>query len=180
MIINILFIIALTFSVAPAATAFSVDGDNKQIGRNLMFSLILALGQGVMYTLGALLGGTFFHLMEKYSGVVVFALCLAIAFRMILDTLKIKKGANLYAIDSQKHVLLLSIALSINTFIAGLMADFFPLFGRWTPYILIGAGFVWAALAAFIPFSRIKLTVNSLLNLLFAVVILVIGVVAMV
>lgn len=178
---NILFLIALAFPVAVASTAFNAIGNeqltknNRQLGRKLMFALILALGQGVMYTLGSLLGGTFMHLMEKYSQWIVLALCFSIFYRMLINTLKIKNGSNLYFVESKKHLLLLSIALGVNAFIVGLMADFFPLFQNLTPYFLMAAAFVWSIIAMAIPFSKMKLTFNSLLNLVFAFVILVKG-----
>lgn len=174
MILNILFIIALTFPVAVASTAFGIQ-EKKEWGRNIMFALILALGQGVMYSLGSLLGSTFMHLMTDYAQWIVLALCFAVSFRMLIDTLKIKKGENLFLIESKKHLLLLSIALGVNSFIVGLMSDFFPLFQKLTPYLLMAAAFLWSMIAVAIPFSKMKLTVNSLLNIIFAALILVSG-----
>ena len=182
MFLNILFIIALTFPVAIASTAFNIV-DNEQLttvkernlGRNLVFALILASGQGVMYVLGTMLGGTFMHLLERLSTWVVLALCFSVSFRMLIDTLKIRSGENLYLIHNKKQSLLLSIALGINAFIVGLMADFMPLFQNMTPFILIGTGFVWSLISMAIPFSKMKLTLNSLLNSIFAGIILVKG-----
>lgn len=179
MLINILFIIALTFPVAVASTAFGIQ-EKKEWGRNLMFALILALGQGVMYSLGGLLGGTFMHLMASYSKWIVLALCFSVSFRMLIDTLKIKKGENLFLIESKKHLLLLSIALGVNSFIVGLMSDFYPLFQKLTPYILMAAAFLWSMIAVAIPFSKMKLTVNSLLNVIFAALILVSGLIVLI
>lgn len=175
MLINILFIIALTFPVAISSTAFSVSGGNKKWGRNLMFAIILALGQGVMYTLGSLLGGTFMHLLEPLSKWIVLALCFSISYRMVMNTLKIKNGDNLYFIEKKIHLFLLSIALGINSFIAGLMEDFLPLLQNLTPYILVAVAFVWSVIAMLIPFSKLKLTFNSMLNMVFAAIIFVRG-----
>lgn len=175
MILNILFIIALTFPVAVASTAFSVESIKKEWSRGLMFALVLALGQGVMYTLGALLGSTFMHLMADYAQWIVLILCFAVSFRMVIDTLKIKKGENLFLVHTKKHLLLLSIALGVNAFIVGLMSDYLTLFDRYTPYLLIAVGFLWSVLLMLTPFSKMKLTLNSLLNIIFAAVILVRG-----
>ena len=185
MLLNILFILALTFPVAVASTAFGIDNlqsttNNLQLSKKLMFALILALGQGVMYSLGALLGGTFMHTMASVSKWIVFALCFSVAFRMLIDTLKIKNGTNLYLIEKKKHLLLLSVALGVNAFIAGLMADFMPLFQNLTPYIIMAVAFVWAIVSILIPFSKMKLTVNSLLNVIFSAIIVVIGMFALV
>ena len=172
----------MTFPVAVTSTAFSKI-DNEQltinneyaIGRKLIYALILALGQGVMYVLGSLLGGTFMHLLEKLSHWIVLALCFSISFRMLLDTLKIRNGDNLYFVQSTKHLLLLSIALGINSFIAGLMTEFYEPFQNITPYLLAGCAFVWSIISMIIPFSKLRLTLNSLLNSISAGVILVKG-----
>lgn len=187
MILNILFIIALTFPVAVASTAFSKI-DNEQLainnvqsfGRNLMTALILALGQGVMYVLGSLLGGTFMHLLERISQWIVLALCFSIYYRMLINTLKIKKGENLYFIQTKKQLLLLSIALGINSFIAGLMAEFYLPFQNVTSYVIMAVAFAWSVVMMLIPFSKMKLTFNSLMNLILAFVILVKGILSIV
>ena len=173
---NILFIIALTFPVAVASTVFSIKNDqlaigNLQLGRKLTAALVLALGQGVMYKLGCLLGGTFMHNMAKHSQWMVLIICFSIAYRMVMNTLKIRKGSNLYFVDTIKHLLLLSVATGVNAFIAGLMYDFLPLFQNMTPAVLVAAGFVWSVVAMLIPFSKMKLTFNSLVNLVSAFVI---------
>ena len=77
--------------------------------------------------------------------------------------------------QNKKQAILLSIALGINTFIVGLMADFLPLFQNMTPFVLMGAGFIWSLISMAIPFSKMKLTLNSLLNSIFAGIILVKG-----
>lgn len=182
MFLDILFIIALTFPVAAASTAFgSINNEQLTInneqcwGRNLMFALVLALGQGLMYYLGSLLGGTFMHLLTKLSKWIIFALCFSVAYRMLLNTLKIKKGENLYFIETKKQLLLLSIALGVNAFIVGLMYEFMPMFHYYTSCIMMIVAFVWAIVMMLIPFSKMKLTFNSLLNLIFAAVILLRG-----
>lgn len=182
MFLNILFIIALTFPVAIASTTFNVANKEqtttvkeRNFGRNLISAFILAIGQGVMYVLGSMLGGTFMHLLERLSTWVVLALCFSVSFRMLIDTLKIRNGENLYFIQNKKQSVLLSIALGINAFIIGLMSDFMPLFQNVTPYILIGTGFIWSLISMAIPFTKMKLTLNSFLNSIFAGIILVKG-----
>ncbi len=187
MLLNILFVIALTFPVAVTSTAFGLMnkeqctmnneqcsvGKGRLIARALMLALILGLGQGVMYSLGSLLGGTFMHLLMSFSKWIILALCFSVSFRMLIDTLKIKNGENLYFIQNKKYLLLLSVALGINAFIVGLMSDLLPLFQNMTPYILIATGFIWSLVSMMIPFSKTKLTLNSLLNAIFAAIILV-------
>ena len=183
MFLNILFIIALTFPVAAASTAFSKI-DNEQltinneygIGRKLIYALVLALGQGLMYYLGSLLGGTFMHMLEKISEWIVLALCFAIYYRMLINTLKIKKGENLYFVQNKKQIILLSIALGVNAFIAGLMTEFYLPFQNMTSYIIMAVAFVLSIVEMLVPFSKMKLTFNSLLNLILSFLILAKGI----
>lgn len=178
---NFVFIIALTFCVETAATAFNVEEKNSW-GRNMLFISVLALGQGLMYWLGSLLGGTFMHMVEQFSKIIVIALCLAIAFRMTLDTLKIKNGKNLFLIDDIKHLIFLTIALGFNALIAGLMASepFLPLFGKTTPLYIIAASLLWGIVGISTKFSPIKLIINSLLNMIAALSVLATGIVAII
>ena len=115
------------------------------------------------------------HILEKLSKWIVLGLCFSVSFRMLLDTLKIRNGENLFFIQNKKQLLLLSIALGINAFIVGLMADFYEPFQNITPYIIMGVAFIWSIIEMAIPFSKMKLTLNSLLNSICAGVILVKG-----
>jgi len=179
--VDIVFVIALTFCVESASTAFNVEKKNGW-WRNMLFVSALAVGQGLMYWLGSLLGSTFMHTVERFSEVIVIALCSVIAFRMILDTLKIKSGKNLFLIDDLKHLVFLAIALGFNALIAGLMASepFLPLFGKITPLYVIAASLCWGIIGISTKFSPIKLIINSFINVMAALAVLASGVVAIV
>lgn len=186
MLLNILFIIALTSPVAVASTVLGMKGimpgEDKnnsscaaEWGRNLVFALVLALAQGVMYILGDLLGSTFMHLMESLSKWIVFALCFSIFYRMLMNTLKIRRGDNLYFVQNPKQLILLSIALGVNAFIAGMMTEFYEPFSNLTPCVIAGVAFLWSLISMTMPFSQIRLTYNSLLNVVSAFIILMKG-----
>ena len=177
---NILFIISLTFCVCVASTAFNIEKKNGW-WRNMLFVCVLAAGQGLMYWLGSLLGGTFMYKFEGFAKVIVLLLCFMIAFRMVMDTLKIKNGKNLFLIDKPKQLVFLAIALGINALVAGLMAGnaFLPLFGKTTPLLIIGTSLVWGLIGIGTKFSQTKLLVNSLINFIAALAILITGIVAL-
>ena len=101
-----------------------------------------------------------------------------IAFRMVLDTLKIKNGKNLLLVFKKKQLVLLAIALGINTFIAGLMCNepFLPLFGSLTPLFLVASSLLWGIVGISTKFSTVKLLVNSLVNFLAAASVLLTGI----
>ena len=178
---NLVFVIALTFCVCVASTAFNIEKKNGW-WRNMLFVCALAAGQGLMYWLGSLLGGTFMHRFESFAKVIVLIICFMIAFRMMTDTLKIKSGKNLFLIDKPKQLIILSIALGVNSLIAGLIAGevFLPLFGKTTPIILIGLSLIWGLIGIGTKFSQTKLLVNSLLNVVAALLILTTGIVALI
>lgn len=180
MALSFVFIIALTFCVETASTAFNVEAKNSW-GRNFLFVCALAFGQGLFYYLGGLLGGTFMPKFDSIAKIVVLVLCFMIAFRTITDTLKIKSGKNLFLIDRKKHLLILAIALGINPFIAGLMSNeaFLPLLGDMTPVYIFGCGIIWGLIGIGTKFSQIKLLINSLGNVLAALAILAVGIVAL-
>jgi hypothetical protein len=177
---NFAFVIALTFCICTASTAFNIE---KRSGwwRNFLFVCALAAGQGLMYWLGALLGGTFMYKFAGFAKVIVLIFCFMIAFRMVLDTLKIKSGKNLFLIDKPKQLVILSIALGINALIAGLIADgaFLPLFGKNTPLYIIGLSLIWGLIGIGTKFSQTKLLINSLLNIVAAILVLTTGIVSM-
>ena len=180
-VVSITFIIALTFSVAVASSAFNIEKKNGW-WRNMLFVCALAAGQGLMYWLGALLGGTFMYKFAGFAKVIVLVFCFMIAFRMVLDTLKIKTGKNLFLIDKPKQLLFLSIALGINALIAGLIAgeQFLPLFGIITPLYIIGISLIWGLIGIGTKLTQTKLLINSLLNIAAALTILAIGIIAIV
>ena len=178
---DFVFVISLTFCVCVASTAFNIEKKNGW-WRNMLFVCALAAGQGLMYWLGSLLGGTFMNKFENFAKVIVLIICFMIAFRMMTDTLKIKSGKNLFLIDKPKQLIILSIALGVNALIAGLMAGeaFFPLFGRITPIIIMGVSLIWGLIGIGTKFSQTKLLINSLLNIAAALAILATGIVALI
>ena len=176
---NYLVIIALTFCVCVASTAFNVEKKNGW-WRNMLFVCALAAGQGLMYWLGALLGGTFMYKFAGFAKVIVMIFCFMIAFRMILDTLKIKTGKNLFLIDKPRQLIILAIALGVNALIAGLIADgaFLPLFGKITPLYIIGFSLIWGFIGIGTKFTQTKLLINSFLNIVAALLILTTGIIS--
>ena len=178
---NFAFVIALTFCICTASTAFNI-GKRSGWWRNFLFVCALATGQGLMYWLGALLGGTFMYKFAGFAKVIVLVFCFMIAFRMVLDTLKIKTGKNLFLIDKPRQLIILSIALGINALIAGLIAgeQFLPLFGKVTPLYIIGLSLIWGLIGIGTKFSQTKLLINSLLNILAALLVLATGIISII
>ena len=178
---NFAFVIALTFCICTASTAFNIEKKNGW-WRNMLFVCALAAGQGLMYWLGSLLGGTFMYKFASYAKVIVVIICFMITFRMMMDTLKIKSGKNLFLIDKPKQLIILSIALGVNPLIAGLIAGeaFLPLFGKTTPILLMGLSLIWGLIGIGTKFTQTKLLINSLLNIASALAILATGIVAII
>ena len=178
---DFVFVISLNFCVCVASSAFNLEKKNGW-WRNFLFVCALAAGQGLLYWLGSLLGGTFMYKFEGLAKVIVLIFCFMIAFRMVMDTLKIKTGKNLFLIDKPKQLIILSIALGINALIAGLISDaaFLPLFGKTTPLYIIGCSLIWGLIGIGTKFYQTKLLVNSLLNVVAALAVLATGIVAII
>ena len=173
---DFVFVISLTFCVCVASTAFNLEKKNGW-WRNMLFVCALAAGQGLLYWLGSLLGGTFIYKFAGFAKIIVLLICFMIAFRMVMDTLKIKAGKNLFLIDKPKQLIILAIALGVNTLIAGLIAGdgFMPLFGSVTSLYIIGFSLIWGLIGIGTKMSQTKLLINSLLNVLAALAILATG-----
>ena len=178
---DFVFVISLTFSVCIASSGFNVDKRNSW-WRCMGYVAALSAGQGLMYWLGALLGGTFMNSFASFPKTMVLILCFMLAFRMFTDTLKIKNGRNLFFITKTKQLIFLSLALGVNALIAGLMAGdlFLPLFGEITPLLIMGMSLIWGLIAIGTKFSPKKLVINSLVNLMAALLVLVTGIVAII
>ncbi|MBR6092274.1 MAG: hypothetical protein IKQ09_05620 [Bacteroidales bacterium] len=178
---NYVFVISLTFCVCVASTAFNIEKKNGW-WRNMLFVCALAAGQCLMYWLGSLLGGTFMYKFVSYAKVIVIIICFMITFRMMMDTLKIKSGKNLFLIDKPRQLIILAIALGVNAMIAGLIASeaFLPLFGTLTPLYIIGFSLIWGLIGIGTKMSQTKLLINSLLNIVAALAILATGIVAII
>ena len=176
---DFVFVIALTLCVCVASSAFNIEKKNGW-WHNMLFVCALAAGQGLMYWLGSLLGGTFMYKFASYAKIIVVIICFMITFRMMMDTLKIKSGKNLFLIDKPKHLIILAIALGVNALIAGLVADaaFLPLFGSVTPLYIIGVSLIWGLIGIGTKFSQTKLLINSFLNIAAALAVLATGFVA--
>lgn len=179
----LLFIISLTFCVFTASNAFNLDKTGS-VWKYILYVFVLSAMQGLMYWLGSLLGGTFMHMFEKYSKIIVMIICFMIAYRMMTDTLKIKNGKKLFFIDKPQQLIILSVAVGINPFIAGLIAHepYLPLVTMTncdvSPFVMAGSAFIWGLIAVIMKFSQIKLLINSLLNVVAALAILAVGFVA--
>ncbi len=171
-----LFIIALTIPAATVAAGMSINKE-QQFHNRLLFSLIIAIEVGIMHYLGMLLGGSFMHLLSDYQKAVVLVLSFAIMFRMLTDTLAIKKGQKIFLSTKIKTILLLGLATGINPFIAGLFHEFFPLGNDLAPLWIASSAFIWGLLSASIKFTPVKLIANSLLNLIGCIIILICGII---
>lgn len=90
-------------------------------GKAIIIIVVLSVVQVVTYWLGLVLGDTFMHLMDGFSGTVFFIGFLLIGIRMLMETFNIRKGERTYSINSIGHVALASLAHGINTFLAGLL-----------------------------------------------------------
>lgn len=118
MLFSILILIALAFQVFPAGL-----GINSKAGFNAIIwcVLIMWLGQVLMLYLGYSLGLKFTHLLSGYKSIVVFIGLFLIGLRLVMDAFKVRKGERTYQLDGTQSAILASLALGVNTFLAGII-----------------------------------------------------------
>lgn len=161
---------------ASAAAGINVEKEQHWT-KNMLFSFVVASCIALLYECGTLLGSSFIYILRDFDKAVVICLCAAIAFRMILDTLSIKNGRKIIVPQKTRDMFLLGLVSGINAFLAGLFHEFWPLSER-PAFLYIGlAAFVWALIFTFVRFSQTKLLLNSFINLVSALIILISGII---
>ena len=126
-------IITLSFQVFPAA--LGID-QTKSLNQTIWFALILLLGQSLLFLVGYIIGDRIMHLLEDYKGTVLFVGFFLIGIRLMLDAFKVRKGERTYYYDLTIPVILSSLALGINTFLAGILLIYLPFDRHWLSIIL--------------------------------------------
>ena len=121
LLLSILIVIILSFQVFPIALGVSATDNLKNA---ILIVIILLLSQTVFFFIGYYVGEQFMHLLENFKSIVLFAGFFIIGIRMIMEVLKIRKGERTYNLNDEKGMLLVAIAHSINTFLAGLLLYF--------------------------------------------------------
>ena len=131
-----LIMLVLAIQVFPLAL-----GIDRKLGLNLTiwYALLLLLGQALLFFFGYLLGERFMHLMEHFKGTVIFVGFFLIGIRLILEAFKVRKGERTYTFDGTLPVVLASLAMGINTFLAGLLLTYLPYDRQWLSMVLIFA-----------------------------------------
>jgi putative Mn2+ efflux pump MntP len=119
---TILYIISVIMGVQVLPIALGFDSKEDKF-RVAWFSLVMLLGQLLMFIAGFLLGNRFMHLLDNYIGTVVFAGLFLVGARFIMEAFKVRKGERTYAMDSSATVVLASLAQGINTFLFGILAS---------------------------------------------------------
>jgi len=122
--LSILIVIILAFQVFPIALGVSAKDDLKN---TVLIVIILLLLQTVFFFIGYYVGEQFMHLLANFKSLVLFTGFFIIGIRMIMEVLKIRKGERTYYLNDERGMLLVAIAHSINTFLAGLLLFFVPI-----------------------------------------------------
>lgn len=173
-IISAFLVLTLTSGTFPLALGLQSQ-EQKAWPQRLLIALIFGVVQALMVYLGQLLGQRFMHLFAAHSQIVVFAIFSLIAFRMILETLRIRKENRLFAFESYSKLFIVAIAASINTLIAGMAFSGLQLDGTAMTLAFLLAGFAWAVVGLSKPINRINILMASVSQLISAFIIFVIS-----
>jgi putative Mn2+ efflux pump MntP len=168
--IPIVLAVLLSFQVFPAA--LGIPGKETP-GKSILPVIILALTQVIMFLAGYYLGDKFMHLLRNHAAMVMFAGFFIIGIRMMMEVLKIRKGQRTYETEGEKSALLVAVAQSVNTFLAGLLLVFLPVDMIIVLAVLLVASLALAAAGAFTGITKTSLAFASLLYLIAGILIIV-------
>jgi len=155
----VIIIFFLSVQVFPVAVGIDVSG---KPGKAILLIVVLSFTQLLTYWLGLKLGSSFMHLMDGFKGAVFFIGFLLIGIRMLMESINIQKGERTYSIDSIGHVILASIAQSINTFMAGLLFYYLAVDERFTLTVLIVVSIVITTAGIIMKPGKFALSLASL------------------
>ena len=157
-----IIVFVLSFQVLPVA--LGIDR-HKSIVQTIWFTLLLIVGQVLLFYVGYLLGQRFMHLMEEFKGTVIFVGFFLIGIRMIVEAFKVRKGERTFTFDSTLPVLLASLAVGINTFLAGLLFTFLPFEISWLIMILTFTTLIMAGIGTLMNPEKTAFSLSSFLFL---------------
>ncbi len=171
---NSLIIILLfaALSVQTAPISLGLNAAKPGVGHLAIRMTLIVLSQLLMLLFGIWLGNRFMYLLDSFGRGVLFAGFFLIAIRFILETFKIRKGERTYAITKDADMIIPSIALSINTFLVGILLYLVPVSPNEALLYLFIFSFVLSMLFAFQSFKRRSYALVSLLYLVSGVVLI--------
>ncbi len=156
LVISIVILLILSLQVMPVA--LGINNSKMNIFNVASSIFLLILGQVLLFLLGVLLGNHLMHLINGIKRFILFFGFFIIAVRMIMEALEIRKGKRTYLLDKAKQFILPSIAQAINTFLAGILFYFLPVYlGKDLIYLSI------FSLSFSVPFVFIKNEKHSML-----------------
>ncbi len=117
----IIILIFLAFAVQTAPISLGLNSSNPGALHLIFRIFIIVSMQLLMLFLGILLGNRFMYLLEDSSRIVLFAGFFLLAIRYFLEIFKIRKGERTYTVNNDIDILVPSIAVSINTFLGGIL-----------------------------------------------------------
>lgn len=153
-IINILFIICLTSSVASRSVGL-VNADDRPVQKWLV-PIVFGVSQGMMALVGYYLGKLVAHLfIDDFASYLVFAMMLVVAVKMFVDSMRILKGKTMYTVSRDWEFVLLSVMAAFNTLLMSITGFSFMPFGElyWFVLAVAVAGFLWSFFTVRIPFE---------------------------
>lgn len=160
LVIVSIILVFLAIQVLPVSIGIVVG---KNLGKAILIILILAATQLATFWLGLKVGNLFMHLMDGFSGAIIFICFLLIGVRMLMEVFNIRKGERTYSIDSKGHIALASTAQGINSFLVGLVLYYIPTDEKYMLVFLLSATVVVSILGIIMKPQKITLAFASLL-----------------
>jgi putative Mn2+ efflux pump MntP len=172
-LITIIIVVALSIQVIPVSLGITLK---NKLTKMIMSSIVLIAFQIILLWFGIIAGKSFMYLMKDFIRVIVFIGFLLIGIRMIMEVFTIRKGERTYQISSLSQIILVSIAIGINTFLAGILFYFIEDDTTDILFFMAVATSAFTLLGLILKPDKISLSLASLLNLLAGLTVLISGV----
>ncbi len=171
----IIILLFAAFAVQTAPVSLGLNASKPGIVHIAVRIFTVVFMQMFMLFLGIALGNRFMFLLENSSRIVLFAGFFLLAVRYFLEIFKIRKGERTYTVEKDTDILVPSVAVSINTFLGGILLYFVNVTLTAALFRLFLFSVVTAVFYAFQPFKKQLFASVSLLYFLSGIIFIVIS-----
>ena len=171
-----IFLLMPALAVQTAPLALGMMKQSNGLPHLSLRLLIIALVQTLMLYFGILTGNRFMYLLVDLRAPVLFAAFFLIAIRYFLEIFKIRKGERTYNIKNDFEIIIPSVAISINTFLTGILLFYTDYQLKTILGEIFIFSFVFGILFSLLPFAKRSFGIISLLYLVSGVVFITISI----
>jgi hypothetical protein len=171
----IIVLLFVAFAVQAAPVSLGLNSSRPGIAHLAIRISIIVLMQLAMLFLGILLGNRFMFMLESDKRMVLFAGFFLLAIRYFLEVFKIRKGERTYPVNNDLDILVPSVAVSINTFLGGILLYYVNVTRQSALLYLFVFSLLTSLFYAFQPFKKQSFASVSLIYFVSGIIFIVIS-----